>query len=86
MLFPTLKPLGYRARGGLICADTSGLTVISTVGIPLISISLWTATTVRWQTFGQPPVRTTASAREPRSISLAISRAVPSYIALSCMV
>ena len=28
------------ARGGLIWAETSGLTVINTVGIPRISISL----------------------------------------------
>ena len=46
-LLPILKPFGYKARGGRICAETSGLTVIKTVGIPFISISRWTATTVR---------------------------------------
>jgi hypothetical protein len=45
--FPILNPAGYRALGGRICFETSGLTVIKTVGIPRISISRWTATTVR---------------------------------------
>lgn len=84
--FPTLKSFGYIARGGRINFEASGPTVIKTVGMPNISISRCTATTVRWQTFGQPPVKITASARERLSISSAICGAVSSYICLSCIV
>ncbi len=37
--FPTLKPFGYMARGGRICREASGPTVIRAVGMPRISIS-----------------------------------------------
>lgn len=71
--------MGWTARGGRIGRESSGETVMSTVGIPFASISRCTATITRWQT-GQPPVSTTASACE-RSISAAMAGASRSYCA-----
>jgi len=84
--FPIRKFRGQSARGGRIWRVASGLTVTTTVESPRSSISRCTATTVRWQTWGQPPLRTTTSAPDSRSISSAMAGAVSSYIFRSCVV
>ena len=75
---PSLNPTGFRAREGRACQDCSGSTVMSTVGMPSISIARCIVTTVRWQS-GQPAVRSTASAFSLRTTD-AISNEVFSRI------